>query len=130
KPPRERSPPRPRDTCVRGDAVLGPIRAVRVGLRVARRAAMTRIFAVFCLSLLACHRPTHDKPAPPESRKGQKHAPETILYVDGAPRASLSWADVLRPGSWCAFLGDVGVAAQAVGAVHLDAAEGEVTPLG
>jgi hypothetical protein len=88
---------------------------------------MTRLL-VLCFTFAACHHA--EKPAPPQSRKGQKHASETILYVDGAPRASLSWAEALRGGPLCAFLGDVGVPCPTVRAVHLYRPDGTVSPLG
>src|SRR5579859_7239273 len=90
---------------------------------------MTRFLQICLLLGVACHRPV-EKPAPPQSRKGQKHAPETIVYVDGVPRASLSWAETLRAGPLCSVLGDVGVPCPTVRAVHLYAPGGAVTPLG
>jgi hypothetical protein len=81
------------------------------------------------LALAACHQRA-EKPAPPQSKKGQNHAPETMLYVDGVPRASLSWAETPRPGPLCSVLADVGVACPTVRAVHLYALDGSVKPLG
>jgi hypothetical protein len=99
---------------------------------------MTRVLVLLSVSLLApaCHRaapgpgrPAHDKPA---ARKGQGRAPETLLYVDGVPRASISYGEltVSGPQPLCEYLGAVGVPCPAVRALHLYASGGAVTPLG
>jgi hypothetical protein len=80
---------------------------------------MTRVLGL--LFLLACHPQTHDKPAPPASRKGQKRAPETLLYVDGVARASLSAGELLHgaSASLCDYLAELSVSCSSLRAIHV-----------
>lgn len=92
---------------------------------------MTRVLCLFLLAAF-CQRP-HDKPAPPEARKGQKkgegRAPETILYVDGVPRASISFGELTRLGRQplCDYLASLETPCSTVRALHVYAEA--VTPI-
>jgi hypothetical protein len=74
---------------------------------------MTRLLAV-CLLLSACKHTERDKPAPPTTQKGEKRAHETLVYVDGVPRASLSIAEAPKAATLHEYLDALGVHARTV----------------
>ena len=94
---------------------------------------MIRCLALVCL-LAACHHPPREKPAPvaQQQKKTPKRAHEPMVYVDGAPRASLNRLE-LPPGTasgpLCDYLGKIGVDCASVRALHLYRDGGAVEPV-
>jgi hypothetical protein len=78
---------------------------------------MTRLLVV-CLLFSACKHVEREKPAPPATQKGEKRAHETIVYVDGTPRASLSVAEAPKANTLREYLDALGVRAREVHVYH------------